>query len=574
MTKKWLKTFFLLPLLIVVLLSLPGISDLFKSGYYTSHDGEGHVIRMDEFYHAFIDGQFPVRWSKRLYFGYGYPFFNFNYPSTYYFGLPPMLLGFSATTAMKAETVITYVLSAVVMFLYLRRKVSWQFAIVGAVLYSYAPYRLLNIYVRGSVAESTAFLFPPLLLWTAELLAERKAKAILWAAVVLFFLGFSHNISALLLFGFFFTYTVFLSVAHRSFRPFISGVGAFLLGLMMSAFFFIPALAEKKYTFLDQTIAKDYPDHFLYLLQLLKGGWDYGSSVAGPNDGLSFNIGWVQLGVTIIGGLILFGWKKGKLFRTLAESHFLTFIFFGITILLGAVFFMSPISLVFWDHLPLLPFVQFPWRFLLLTVPVLAVMSALVLEQLTRSFHWKFTFQLLLSTILIVLTLFIAKDQWHINQPLFSKTIPGDALEGSTTWADEQATHWFLPKPNKIPVQKIEFLHGPGTFHVDAWLTGKHLYLIAAPTTTTVVENTMYYPGWKVFVDGKETVVDYQNKTYPGRLVYEVSSGEHHVMTVFTETPSRKIMDLLSIITMICVFGGLMWPQKKASENKKKRKGN
>src|SRR5258708_1724992 len=147
MLKKWLSLSFIASVIIIIFLTLPGISDLFKPGYYTSHDGEGHIIRMDGFYHAFLDGQFPVRWSKRLYFGYGYPFFNFNYPSTYYFGLPVMLLGYSATTAMKTETVVMYVASAVLMFLYLRRKVSWPFAILGAVIYIYAPYRLLNIYV-------------------------------------------------------------------------------------------------------------------------------------------------------------------------------------------------------------------------------------------------------------------------------------------------------------------------------------------------------------------------------------------------------------------------------------------
>src|SRR5258708_28974163 len=212
MIKRWFSLSLVISIVIVILLSLPGVWDLFKPNYYTSHDGEGHIIRMDEFYHAFLDGQFPVRWSKRLYFGYGYPFFNFNYPSTYYFGLPAMLLGYSATTAMKSETVATYFMSAIVMFLYLRRKVAWPFAVAGAILYAYAPYRMLNIYVRGSVAESTAFLFPPLLLWTAELIADRKSKSILLAALVFFLVGILYNISAILLFFFFFIYLFFLSL--------------------------------------------------------------------------------------------------------------------------------------------------------------------------------------------------------------------------------------------------------------------------------------------------------------------------------------------------------------------------
>jgi len=382
--KRWLTRSLILSIILVVVLSLPGILDLFKPVYYSSHDGEGHVIRMDEFYNAFKDGQFPVRWSKRLYYGYGYPFFNFNYPSTYYLGLPVMLAGFSATVAMKSELIAMYILSTVLMFLYLRRKVSWQYAVVGAMLYSYAPYRLLNIYVRGSVAESTAFFFPPLLLWSAERLADKKQKSIFVSSLVLFFLGISHNISALLLFGFFFTYLIFLSLAKRSLWPFLRGVVAFSLGLAMSAFFFVPALTEKKYTFLDQTIAKDYPDHFVYLYQLVKGGWGYGGSVKGPNDGLSFNIGWMQLGIVIIGCGWLLVWRKLKAVKIFYQDHFVTLFLFTVTILVGSIFFMLSISKVFWDHVPLLPFVQFPWRFLLLSAPTLAVMSAVTLQELSH----------------------------------------------------------------------------------------------------------------------------------------------------------------------------------------------
>src|SRR5258708_7318600 len=132
----------------------------------------GHVIRMDEFYRAFRDGEFPVRWSKRLYFGYGYPFFNFNYPSIYYTALPVMLLGFSASVAMKAEMGAAFMLSGVFMYAYMRRKVRAPFAVLAAVLYMYAPYRFVNMYVRVSLAESAAFIFRPFLMWGGESIAS------------------------------------------------------------------------------------------------------------------------------------------------------------------------------------------------------------------------------------------------------------------------------------------------------------------------------------------------------------------------------------------------------------------
>lgn len=505
-------------IIIVLLLSLFGIADLFKSGYYSSHDGIGHVIRMEEFYQAFNDGQIPVRWSKRLYFGYGYPFFNFNYPSIYYLGIPLMKVGLSATDTMKAETMLAFVASGGLMFLYLQRKVRWQVAVLGAVLYLYAPYRMSNIYVRGSVAEAMAFIFPPLLLWGAESLGN--IRSILWLSLVIGFMGISHNISALLLSAFYFGYLGFLSLLQKSLWPVIKGSLAFALGILMAAFFLVPALYEKKWTFLDLTIAKDYPNYFVNLWQLVDPRWSFGVE--------PLNLGWVILGLFLTA--LIWGRRL---------------VFFILTVVVS-IFFMLPPSKIFWDHLPLLPFVQFPWRFTMLTVPALVVGGVLGTEKFLK--NWVIVF-------LIVLTLILASVTWSRSQVEFAPVFPGDAIPGSTTWAHEQATRWLVPKPDKIPKDKIE----NANYNILFWKTGEHDYKIIANGKTPVVENTMYYPGWKVFVDGKETSVDYQNKDYPGRLVYFVTSGGHEIKSIFTENTLRKTVDIISLVTFVGVVLSLLF---------------
>jgi uncharacterized membrane protein len=560
----------LLPLLIVIVLSIPGIYQLFRPHFFTSQDGPGHVIRMDEFYHSFTDGQIPVRWSKRLYDGYGYPFFNFNYPSIYYAGLPVMFLGFDATAAMKTEMIVTFTLSGILMFLYLRRKVSAPFAVLGSVLYMYAPYRMVNIFVRGSVAESAAFVFPPLLLWCAENLSLKKPKSILWTGLVIGALGISHNISALILFAVFFGYNLVLSIQRKSPQPFIRGVIAFLIGLMLCAFFFIPALTEKQYTFLDNTIAKDYPNHFVHLPQLLASGWSFG-------DNLSLNIGYVQFGLFLLAcASVVIAWKQWRKFST--EDSQLYLFSFCVIAFFAAVFFMVPSSKFLWDHLPLLPFVQFPWRFLMVTVPVLSIAGTLGLYYFARARNWSNQRVWILVAVLVGVMFFIAKGQWNINQEVAIPVVPGDALEGTTTWADEQATKWFLPKPKVIPAQHVQVLSAKSTAVIGTWKTGEHDYTINAVTDSKVLENTMYYPGWRVWVDDTEVPVNYLDKQYPGRLVYNVTEGEHAVVSRFTETPSREAMDWLSELSFVGVVLLLLRPAKtqsataQASTKKKKSK--
>lgn len=489
--------------LLVIFLAIPAIADLFKPGYYSSHDGIGHVIRMEEFYQAFNDGQIPVRWSKRLYFGYGYPFFNFNYPSIYYLGVPLMKAGLSATDTMKAETMLAFVASGLLMFLYLRRKVRTSVAVLGAVLYLYAPYRLSNIYVRGSVAEAMAFIFPPLLLWGAESLDD--IRSLLWLSLVIGLMGISHNISTLLLSAFYFGYLGFLSLIKKSFWPAIRGSLAFGLGILMAAFFLVPALYEKKWTFLDLTIAKDYPNYFVSLGQLVDPRWSFGAE--------PLNLGWVIMG--LFGAALVWGRR---------QVYFILVVFISI-------FFMFSPSKIFWDHVPLLPFVQFPWRFTMLTVPALVVGGVLGAEKFLK--NW-------MVVVLIGLAILSASYTWSRNQTQIAPIFPGDAIEGSTTWAHEQATRWLVPKPDKIPKDKIE----NASYNILSWKTGEHKYTINT-RSEFVTENTMFYPGWKVFVDGAEKEINYTN----GKINYVVSPGAHQIETKFTETPLRKAVDIISLVT-------------------------
>lgn len=551
-----------LPLVLLTVLAYPALKDIFRPGYFTSHDGEGHIIRMQEFYQAFADDMFPVRWSKRLYYGFGYPFFNFNYPLVYYAGLPPMLLGYSATTAMEVELVLTFVVSGWLMYLYLRRKVSVPFALAGAVLYMYAPYRLLNIYVRGSVAEAAAFIFAPAILWVVEAIAAKQKLAIPLGAIIIALLGLSHNISALLFFAFYWIYVLFQSLAKKDWRVIWRSGLSFALGIVMALFFLVPALYEKQYTFLDVTIAKDYPAHFVYPVQLIKGGWDFGASIAGPDDGLSFNLGWVALVLAL--PAIGWGLLQGKI---LQKARLQSLFLYTVFMLAVSLFFMFEWSKIFWDHLPLLPFVQFPWRFIILIVPVLTVLAVLTLEMAKRQWRWAARQQWLVATLVIAACFWQARPQWHLNQVLVWDDPQTQALPGTTTWADEQATQWLTPRPKAVPEQRVEIAGNNTPVQITEWKTQLHRYNFSATDSAKVVEHTMYYPGWRVWVDGQEVELNYQDQDYPGRLVYSVQAGEHQAESKLTETPLRKAVNYLSLAAWLFVAGwllrSLVRPEKK-----------
>ena len=209
----------------------------------------------------------------------------------------------------------------------------------------------------------------------------------------------------------------------------------------------------------------------------------------------------------------------------------------------------------------------------MLTVPALTVMASFGLEYLSQMFKLRALPRATIMMAVIAATLVIAKPQWHINQPDYAREVPGDALEGTTTWADEQATQWLVPKPKTIPAQKIELRdiqqnalaqNAQSQFSVTTWKTQLHRYTIDTPIPTTVVEHTMYYPGWRVWVDGQETQIDYRDAKNPGEIVFALPAGEHKVVARLTETPLRITVDLVSILTMAIVIGKLVRNYKPA----------
>lgn len=123
-----------------------------------------HVLRLDQFHQSFISGQIPVRWAPTLLNGLGYPLFVVNYHLPYYAAEALHLTGLSLFSAIKAMLLVSIVGSALISFLLFH---TWTkdnlAALTGAIFFTIAPYRLANIFERGSLGESVAYIFVPLL---------------------------------------------------------------------------------------------------------------------------------------------------------------------------------------------------------------------------------------------------------------------------------------------------------------------------------------------------------------------------------------------------------------------------
>jgi hypothetical protein len=268
-----------------------------------------HGARVAEMARAISEGQFPIRWSGNLTYGYGAPLFSFYAP------LPYVVTGFVALVTNNLEwgVRLLFVLANVFVvttafWLGKRLYGPWGGVVLATVL-SFAPYRSVNLYVRGAVSEAWALGFLPLIVIGIDQCWKRERAGFWILSVALAGLVLTHNLTALMVMPWLLIWSLCWpwirdGVIH-SWMPWRWGRAlamkayirelcvAVVAGFGLSAFYAIPALLENKLTQI-QTIFQGYffyALHFLYARQLLEPSWHYGGSGWGPQDGLSFFIG-------------------------------------------------------------------------------------------------------------------------------------------------------------------------------------------------------------------------------------------------------------------------------------------
>ena len=151
-------------IVLLLLLSIPAISALLPPGYFYTHDGAFHLVRLSHFYNEIARGQFPVRVGTEMAFGYGYPIFNYFYPLLYYLGSFFHFLGLSLGESLKIIIALATLGSVLAFYKWLRCHFDKWPSFLGALFYLYTPYRFVATYVSGNFGTVLDFLFLPLVL--------------------------------------------------------------------------------------------------------------------------------------------------------------------------------------------------------------------------------------------------------------------------------------------------------------------------------------------------------------------------------------------------------------------------
>lgn len=292
----------LIVILFLFIISFPAIKELLKPGGFTSHDMTHHMVRQISMDKLLSEGQFPPRWSADLNNGYGYPVFLFNYPLPALLGEIFHKLGLNYLYSVKAVLITSMILSVLGMYLFLRSYLSLKLAaFLGAIFYLYAPIRFLNVYVSAAAGSALAAGIIPFVFLSLILIKKGKKRAVLTGALSLAGLILAHNVSTLIFAPVLLVFIMFLVWRVRDIRA-IRDVGVmFLLGLGISAWFWMPAIFESQYI----KFGEIYKDQFVTLNQLIYSPWGYGlSHPQNPESGdMSYQLGLIHIGVIMVYGI-------------------------------------------------------------------------------------------------------------------------------------------------------------------------------------------------------------------------------------------------------------------------------
>ncbi len=549
---------------------------LLHPGFFRVHDYV-HGARIGEMSRALAEGQFPVRWSPNFGYGYGMPLFEFYAPLPYYAGALLVFIGLNLMLTIKALWLLCSVVTAWGAYKLGSKLFGRAGGLLTAAALTLAPYRAVNLYVRGALSEAWGIMAMPWILLGIVLVVKGKHGGWLTLVVGLVTLFLSHNLTTMIFLPLSALFALGLLVFERLkraefFKHSLRLAGSYLLAIGLSAFYLFPAFVEKNYTKVSGVVGGGYFDyrlHFLYIRQFLNPRWAYGGSVWGPQDDISFFLGWGQwLGLGLM--VVLLAWWGGRfLIKNKAKVKVFQLQQLWLIGLFGILFAVSMFmtllkSKVIWDRVSLLAFIQFPWRWLSAGITFLSLLIGSLVLFIPK--------QWVRQTVSLVLVAVITLTSWMYFQPEFYLdnfdglyyTDP-PRIQSQMSGILNDYVPIQMPADLKPPTSLLTVAN-PTDYAYEILIDRGHEKLIK---TTFKQPGTLEmaiadFPGWQLELDGQAVAKEVSEQ---GTLTITVPSGEHRVGVFLSQTPIRAIADGVSVISLVVLLYLVMSQQTRHNRN-------
>ena len=512
-----------------------------------------------------VDHPLWPRYSSGLVYGYGAPLFNYFPPLSYFPASWLHGVGFSFVGSWLLSMVIYTLLAALGMFLLARL---WTRSDLGgwmaALAYVNAPFFLFDSLTRGSSSELAALAALPFVMLGFTRLAKYGRRRDLVLAVATFALFIPlHTLITLHGTALLALYCLFL-VWHGGERRavFIRLSLAGLLGLVITAFYWLPALLEAdaiKLSLISEQLSHiDVKRHLRPLAEIL--ALPHTADPTQQNQAIPISLGWPQLIVSAI-GLLLSGRLALRRYRSLMLLIWI--------IVLCLVFMNTPHSAPLWDAIPLIGFTQFPWRLLGLASLLLALASGVGAFMIAATLPRGSGRAIVIGFIGLIILLYalpwtyrayhddlqvddirdvqqFERDGGQLALSSYAEYLP---LSADALLLDPQRFPTGDPVPRLMPSDSLEILS-------EQWSGTWASLSLRSDKEQTIVFDWLYLPGWRADIDGQ--AVEVFPSAPAGLVALDAPAGQFDLRIALGSTTTQAAAAILSAVGLVGLAALLM----------------
>lgn len=508
--------------------ALAVVLPFFVLGIPSGHDFEFHLNSWMDVSSQWQQGIFFPRWAFQAQWGYGEARFIFYPPASWSLGaLLGMILPWWFVPGAYVWIALT--LSGCSMFVLARDWLGRRDAIFSAVLYTLNPYYLIIVYWRSAFAELLAGALLPLLLLYGLRLERDKRRAALLLALVCAAVWLTNVPSAVMLNYSLLLLLVVTAYIRRAPRLLLWGAFAIVLGTALAGFYLVPVVFEQKWVQIAQVLAPGVRPQDNFLFTYIRDA-----------DHNRFNLlvsltGAAEMILVAAAAFYSRSWRKRapRLWWILAVWGLAS---------AGVMFSFTSRA---WQFLPLLRYVQLPWRWLLCLNVVFALLAIMA---------WKrWPMRLLVYGALLVVLGF----GWRRLQPPWwdTKLDIAEMLENQRTGLGYEGTDEYVPAgadPYEVnhDAAQVTFMgQSGGQIQVQQWAPESKLFSAETSAAGMLALRLFNYPAWKVEVNGN--IVHAQTDETTGRMLIPIEAGENRVRVTFVRTWDRTLGAVISACAVI-----------------------
>ncbi|MEO6509106.1 MAG: 6-pyruvoyl-tetrahydropterin synthase-related protein [Patescibacteria group bacterium] len=543
--------------LVILIISICIVLDLFlHKGQPITFDGPTHTATIAQFSEVLKSGDFPVVWADK-YANYGYPIGLLVHQIPFYTGAVISFFTGNFIAAFNILLFLSVFLSGLFYYKFLRLYFTPIIALLGTVLFTFAPYRIINIYIRGAMPELFASIFVPLILIGIYNFVKKRSISSICSLIVLFtLLALTHPFLLIIELFIFIPYLIFVLLTSTDFHQktqiitsvkiFFAFAAILVISLALASYYLMPLVLEAKYIVYSLSTSKS-TYQFLNLTNFLDPNWYYFYHGDIFPRGHFIKTGVIEFVSIFLGiGAILYK----LIFKKIKELSILEYaVISGLVLLL----FLSSYSFIFYKYISILSEIQFPWRMLSAFIFIPPIIIAYICKDIKN--NYLITAIMLLFALQYIPQLYGKNFTYYENKHYTSTITNLIGREQNTIWVGKTEDY-------PIKKQKYDIIGGKGKVVKSNVHNSTRAYQVEAQTPIRMVDYTFYFPGWRVYIDKQPVEIEYQDPNYRGVITYNVPSGKHSVELKFQDTKIRTLAKLLSFLTLISLPFALYFMKK------------